>query len=137
MGQFSWQWNDGDIPLLMEVQNNFNPVSGLSPTVELRHALNDRYADWATQTFKDPNASGDRLGTMTEVSGISGLYRRLFNPKDFGQNKKQQVYIATYRATIPSGSAGITEDTDIIASEIHHINDFAGSGTLGMTVEFC
>lgn len=140
--QLVWQSNDGDVPLLLEVQVSFTPVSGLSPTVEVKRCADEFYADWTTNTFKSPAASGDRFGSMTEVANTPGVYKRLFNPLTFSQTATQQCYLATYRVTIPSGtvvgSTTLSADQSITETEIHFFNNFNGSGVLGnMTAEFC
>ena len=142
MDQFLWQSNNGRIPLLLEVQRQFLPASGLSPTVEVKRASDEYFADWTTQTFKAPAASGDREALMTEVNNSPGVYKKLFNPVDFQQTQTHQSYIVTYRSTFPSGySIGnetFTEDTEVTVTDMHFFTDIvaSGSNSLKMTAEF-
>ncbi len=144
--QFSWQSNDGPIPLLFEVQTEFNPASGLSPTVEVKRASDEFYADWTTITFKPPAASGDKFGSMSVVDNSPGVYKRFFNPVDFSQTLPQQTFIVTYRVTLPSGfivdesCPPLSKARNLTQTETHLFTDMVGSGVQflqGMTAEFC
>ena len=142
MDHFTWQFNSGNIPLLLEVQSNFIPVSGISPTVEVKRSSDEYFADWSSNTFKAPGSSGLRYGLMTEVDGSAGVYKRLFNPYLFSETTPKS-YIVTYRALLPSGlivgSTTISEDTNLFETDVHSFIDFVGSGVLaqqGMTITF-
>ena len=142
--QYTWQSNDGVIPLLFEVQYEYAPASGLSPTVEVYRASDQYYADWDSQTFKSPDASGNRYGSMSESPHVSGLYQRNFNPVLFGQVQPIQVYYVHYSVTLPSGyiargSDALTEALTLEKTETHFFTELAGSGQLqqlGMTTSF-
>lgn len=145
--QHTWQSNDGAVPLMLEVQWEFAPVSGLVPTVEVYRATDHFFADWSTMTFKAPAASGTKLGSMSEVPSDQGLYQRNFNPTDFGQFLPIQSFYVRYKVTIPSGTvvgAGsqqetLTEDLNLQRSEIHNFRDMVGSGVqqqLGLDFSF-
>lgn len=139
--QYTWQSNDGTIPLLLELQYEFTPASGLSPTVAVYRASDDYYVDWGSNTFKAPTASGTEFATMSEVQ--PGLYRKTFNPVHLGQIQPNQVYYIRYQATIPSGyvvdGEALASDINLIQTETHYFTELAGSGTLpqlGMTASF-
>jgi hypothetical protein len=145
--QHSWQSNDGAVPLMLEVQWEFTPVSGLLPTVEVYRATDHFFADWSSKTFKSPSTSGDKYGSMSEVPSDQGLYQRNFNPVDFGQNLPIQSFYVRYKVTIPSGTAvgqgsqaeTLIEDLNLQRSEIHNFRDMVGSGVqeqLGLDFSF-
>ena len=130
--QFRWQSNDGDVPLLLEVQKEFIPVSGISPTVEVYRLPDHYFADWTDLTFKPPAAAGDKFGLMVEVPSDRGVYLRSFNPIDFSQNLPIQNFYVRYRATIPSGTLVgaeiVNRSIDLTKTETHSFVDHLGSG---------
>lgn len=136
--QFSWQSNNGEVPLMLEVQSEFTPVSGLAPTVEVYRLPDHYFADWTTLTFRPPTASGDKFGSMSEVPSDAGLYHRPFNPVTFGQVLPIQSFYVRYRVTIPSGTVigqgptrgPVNFDVDLVRSETHNFREMAGSGVL-------
>ena len=132
--QFTWESNNGDVPLMLEVQKDFIPVSGVSPTVEVYRLPDHFFADWTDLIFKSPASSGDKFGPMTEVPSDQGVYLRFFNPITFSQTGTIQNYYMRYRTIIPSGtligSEFLSEPISLIKSETHHFTDF-GSGTVG------
>ena len=145
--QFSWQSNDGAVPLMLEIQWEFTPVSGLMPTVEVYRASDHFFADWSTMTFKSPAASGDKFGSMSEVPSDQGLYQRNFNPVDFGQFLPIQSFYMRYKVTLPSGTTvgqgsqqeTLSEDFMVQKSETHNFRDMVGSGVqqqLGLDMTF-
>lgn len=141
--QYQYQSNDGAVPLSLEVQYEFVPASGLSPTVEVYRASDHYYADWTTMTFKAPAASGDKYGSMSEVPSNHGLYQRNFNPVDFGQILPQQHFYARYQVTIPSGYVAgentLTANLDLYQTDMLSFTDMVGSGVteqFGMDASF-
>ena len=95
-------WERGALPkaLTLEVLYDDFPVTGLSPTVEVYRFSDDAYVDWATSTFV--SSGGTRFGSLSGVPSNSGLYRRHWNPTDFGQTT-DAIYYMRYKATVPSG----------------------------------
>ena len=146
--QFIWSQGTGAIPLALELQFNFIPVSGLSgvnsPTVEVYRASDDFVLDWVGGSFV-PAPNANQFGLMSEVPSDKGLYRRTFNPADYGQNQSNQIYYTRYRAVIPSGFLScIEKNINICITDFHLFTNF-GSGTggggssspAGMSAEFC
>lgn len=140
--QILWPRNAGAIPLMLEVQYNFAAVSGISPTVEVYRDDDDYVADWSNSTFVSSGAASG-MAVMSEVPTNNGLYRRSFNPSDFGQSLVDQTYYLRFRATIPSGfNADVNEDISLVSHATLKFIDFvSGSGTgssgpTGMTLSF-
>lgn len=119
--QKEWRKAIGDIPLLLEVQADFRPVSGLSPTVEVYKASNNDYVDWASGIFT--SSGGTRMGAMSGLPLQGHIYHRTFNPLTFGDATLNPVYYVVYKATIPSGfvtpTRTLSQDTPVTKSEIH------------------
>jgi len=115
-----WLKGDGSIPLTLEVQYSFIPVSGIQPTVEVLRYPDYAVADWSTSTFVPFGTASSGRGLMEEVpSGMEGLYKRDFNPGTFGEAGNRQIYFARFRATVPSGfREGVDEDVDLITHEL-------------------
>jgi len=126
--QYTWQ-RDNFIPisLMLEVQVDNIPVSGISPTVEIYKYSNHKHADFDTNTFV--SAGGNKFGVMSGVPSNEGLYHFPFSPQDFGEVGSETYYMR-YRAVVPSGYGGglVEEDTEIIGSEVHYFTELAGSG---------
>jgi hypothetical protein len=134
--QFIWQKEDLPISLMLEVQFNFVPVSGLSPTVEIYKFSNDFHADFNTSTFVP--SGGNKFGTLSGVPSNLGLYRRSFDPQNFSENGNQ-IYYMRYKAVIPSGFQGLENDREVIGTEIHYftaLSGVGGVGAQGMTASF-
>ncbi len=131
--QILWPKDSSTIPLMLSVQHNFVAVSGINPTLELYRNSDDFIADWSNNTFVASSpASG--LAIMTEVPSDNGLYRRSFNPSDFGQQLLDQTYYIRFRATIPSGfKASVNEDIPLTDYATLKFADFSGSGVSGPT----
>ncbi|MCK5610122.1 hypothetical protein KAR91_50075 [Candidatus Pacearchaeota archaeon] len=140
--QILWPRNAGEIPLMLEVQYSFAAVSGINPTVELYRDTDDFIADWSANSFV-ASAPGSGLAIMSEVPTNNGLYRRSFNPSDFGQSLVDQTYYLRFRAIVPSGfRAGVNADISLVSHATLKFIDFvSGSGTAGacpqgMTITF-
>ncbi len=129
-----WTSNAGSVPLLLAVQFNFVPVSGLSPTVEVYRNSDDFIADFDDLTFKSSGAvSGQAI--MTEVPTDQGLYRRNFDPADFGIITEEEFYMR-YKTTVPQSVSPLLippAGFPIVVHETHVFVDFNG---LGMTASF-
>ncbi len=65
--QFVWQKQDLPVPLMLEVQVNNVPASGLSPTVEIYKYDTHEYADFDTNTFV--SSGGNKLASMSGIPG--------------------------------------------------------------------
>lgn len=116
------RWEQGGaVPLLFQVQVGSVPVSGLQPTVEMIRYPDYWVADWASGVFVAPCAAASGRALMAQVpSGDGGLYVREFNRASFSETGNRTVYIARYRATIPSGAlSSVTEDTEVSTHETH------------------
>jgi hypothetical protein len=120
--QFTWQKDDLPAALMLEVQFDFVPVSGITPTVEIYKYSDDTQANFSTMTFA---ASGGNTSGMMEVPSDDGLYRLDFDPRDFGESGNERYYVR-YRATVPSGFEGLAEDKNVIGSEIHYFTEISG-----------
>ncbi len=129
--QFIWQKEDIPVALMLEVQFNNVPVSGISPTVEIYKYQNHKYIDFNTNTFV--SAGGNKFGSMSGVPSNAGLYERIFNPNNFGASGNQ-IYYMRYRAVIPSGFQGLTENLEIIGSEMHYFTQVGPE--IGLSVSF-
>lgn len=132
--QSIWASNAGSIPLLLSVQFNFVSVSGLIPTVEVFRTSDDFIADFSDNTFK---ASGAVSGIvpMTEVPTDQGLYRRNFDPADFGIVTEEKFYVR-YKTTIPQSVSPILIPPGgfpVLVNESVVTINFNG---LGMTASF-
>lgn len=141
--QFQWQSNNGDVPLMLEVQKDFIPVSGILPTVEVYRLPDHFFADWTDLSFKAPAVVGDRFGVMSEVPSDRGVYLRFFNPIDFSQNLPIQNFYVRYRATIPSGTLVgaeiLNRSITLEKTETHSFLDHLGSGItnqIGLDLSF-
>ena len=132
--QSVWASNSGPIPLLLSVQFNFVPVSGLIPTVEIYRNSDDFIADFDDNTFK---AAGAVSGVvpMTEVPSDDGLYRRNFDPAAFGIVDEEKFYVR-FKTNIPQSVNPIlipVAGFPVVVNESVNTIDFNG---LGMTASF-
>lgn len=120
MAQNRWT-QGGDVPLLLQVQVDSVPVSGLQPTVEIVRYPDYFVADWSNNTFAAPGTANSGQALMALVpSGDGGLYIRNFNRSDFSETNNRAIYIARYRAILPSGIVpSVTSDTNFSEHEEH------------------
>ena len=129
MQQFVWQRGVGAIPLLLTLEYEFVPVSGLSgvlsPTVDVVRALDDYFLDWNSYQFVSTLPSGGiKFKPMAEASGNPGLYKVLFNLNLVSGVQHNQIYHMQYKAFIPSGFYNtITQDINLKDLEMHTFLD--------------
>lgn len=119
--QNTWQRSAGSIPLILDVVLDGVLVSGVVPTVQVVRYPDNFVADWAALDFVAPNTAVSGLATMSGIPFMPGLYRRDFDPSLFGEDSSsKQIYIAKYKAVIPSGYVeSITQDSELVAHEMH------------------
>ena len=142
MSQNVWLKNDGSIPLVLEVQFDSIPVSGIQPTVEVVRYSDWAVADWSTNSFVSPAAAVSGQGVMEPLpSGTRDTYFRHFNPALFGEGAGRQIYLTRFRATIPSGYAkGVDKDVSLSTHQLVYFRPHA-SGVAApnevLFAEFC
>lgn len=127
-----WLRGDGEIPLTLEVQFDFIPVSGIEPTVQVLRFTDETEADWSTNMFVPFGTASSGQGVMTTVSGDLGLYRRNFNPAVFGETGgDRQIYYARFRAVVPSGfTADVVKDIPLVTHELEFFRPLGSGGAV-------
>jgi hypothetical protein len=105
----------------LQVQVDSIPISGLNPTVELVRYPDYFVADWASGIFVQPGTASSGQALMATVPlGNGSLYVRNFNRSDFLETSNRAIYIARYRATLPSGIvSSIVSDINFSEHEEH------------------
>ena len=141
--QFSWDLGTGDIPLIFDIQYANARVSGIATTVEVYREFDDFVLDWNSGTFVASPSGSEHKCPMTELVANPGIYRKRFDPRDYGQNQNDQLYYVIYRGTVPSGFKDLASPIEVTNSELHRFSLPSGisaggsGGDLGMTAAFC
>lgn len=138
--QFSWDLDRGEVPLIFDLQFNNVRVSGIATTVEVYRDSDDYVLDWNAGQFVASPSGNEHRGAMTELVANPGIYRRKFDPRNYGQTTDRQVYYMIYNGTVPSGFNNATADINVARSEIHKFSVPSGIGTgtgdVAMTANF-
>ena len=132
--QYSWGTSEVPVPLNLEVQYNYIPVSGIIPTVEIYRLYDNYYLDWGTNTFVA--SGGTKQGSMSGITDITGFYAQSFNPIAASQTGDYQKYYIKYHAIIPSGFDSNNSDVNIYGTETYRFYNDVIAVSGAMTASF-
>ena len=120
------------MPLLLDLQFNNARVPSTNPTVEVYRSSDNYVLNWSNGNFIPHPSGSAHLGLMTELIDNPGLYRKDFNPQNYGQVQNPQIYYMQYRGTVPAGFVpSLLQNINIIKTEVHKFAIPSGIGVGG------